>query len=282
MFRHAIKLVAAVALLVPLVALGQGTAAASAGPDVHTAVTQSRTTAETRTAQRVAPAASGVSCNMTISATYTSPSPRLVNWTATEGCNSVIGAIAIIQSTLYYDNGQSIAIAEGTHPSQSPSYQVFSTGSASPAFGGNFHVTTVYQIVLAAGQGSWNPAAGCSYIGGLTNSLQCTVVGGEFSLIGDPQISPGGVVNGVDYSASDIHPGTTLAIFGKWFVPADTVIVTQNGAQYAIGAGSLYWYDSSGQINATLPAGIVAGQATVNVETSHGQLSNGVPITINP
>jgi hypothetical protein len=97
-----------------------------------------------------------------------------------------------------------------------------------------------------------------------------------------PVINEGGVVNGVDYSADDIHPGTTVAIFGEWFLPADTVVVTQGSSQYTISAGSPWWYDSGGQINATLPTSLQPGQATVTVVTSAGQQSNAAPITINP
>ncbi len=85
------------------------------------------TTARSSSADGLSPH-TGVSCNNTITANYTSPSPRIVNWTATESCNSVIGAIAILASTLYYDGPSgSYAIAEGTHPSQSPSYDIYST-----------------------------------------------------------------------------------------------------------------------------------------------------------
>ena len=97
-----------------------------------------------------------------------------------------------------------------------------------------------------------------------------------------PVINNGGVVNGVTYSASDIHPGTTVAIFGEWFLPPGTVVVTQGSTQYTIGAGSTWWYDSGGQINATLPGSLQVGSATVTVVTSAGQDSNAAPININP
>jgi hypothetical protein len=102
------------------------------------------------------------------------------------------------------------------------------------------------------------------------------------STFAPPTINNGGVVNGTTYSASDIYPGTTVAIFGEWFLPPDTVVVTQGSAQYTIGAGSTWWYDSGGQINATLPSSLQAGSATVTVVTSAGQDSNAAPITINP
>lgn len=98
---------------------------------------------------------------------------------------------------------------------------------------------------------------------------------------GPPTINQGGVVNGVDYQANDIHPGTVVAIFGQWFLPADTVIVNQGSNQWTIGAGSSWWYDSGGQINATLPTDLQLGQATVTVLTSAGQYSNAAPITIS-
>jgi hypothetical protein len=97
-----------------------------------------------------------------------------------------------------------------------------------------------------------------------------------------PVINQGGVVNGTDYSADDIHPGTVVAIFGEWFLPPDTVVVTQGSSQYFISAGSPWWYDSGGQINATLPSSLQPGQATVMIVTSAGAQSNTVTITINP
>jgi hypothetical protein len=278
------KLAIIAAIAAPLVALGASASAAGAasGGAVRTtagqAVTSRAASANAQTANAT------INCNNNISATYTSPNPRLVNWTATESCNTVIGAIAILSSTLYYDgpNG-SYAIAEGTHPSQSPSYSVYSTGTASPGFGGNFHVQDTYDILLAPGQGNWNLAPGCFYyLYGSYQGLQCTVKGAEFTLAGNPTISAGGVVNGTDYSANDIHPGTTVAIFGQWFAPADTVTVTDAGQQYTIRSGSPWWYDSAQQINATLPASIPPGPATVTVIAGNGLQSNAAPITIQP
>jgi hypothetical protein len=97
-----------------------------------------------------------------------------------------------------------------------------------------------------------------------------------------PVINNGGVVNGTTYSATDIYPGTTVAIFGEWFLPPDTVVVTQGPAQYTISAGTPWWYDSGGQINATLPSTLQPGAATVTVVTSAAQDSNAAPININP
>jgi hypothetical protein len=264
-------------------AAGTGTTAAARATTTTSTTVSPGMTARSSSADGLSPHA-GVSCNNTITANYTSPSPRVVNWTATESCNSVIGAIAILASTLYYDGPSgSYAIAEGTHPTQSPSYDIYSTGTGSPSVGGNFHVQDTYQILLAAGQGSWNLAPNCFYyLSGYTNAMQCTTVGAEFTLAGNPTISTGGVVNGTDYSANDIHPGTTIAIFGQWFSPADTVLVTVAGQQFMIGSGSLYWYDSTGQINATLPGTIPTGAASVVVIASNGLSSNAAPISIQP
>ena len=113
-------------------------------------------------------------------------------------------------------------------------------------------------------------------------SLAVAVPAAKAATFAAPVINDGGVVNGVDYSASDIHPGTTVAIFGEWFLPPDTVIVDQGASEWAIGAGSAWWYDSGGQINATLPSDIQPGSATVTILTSAGQYSNAAPVTINP
>jgi len=100
-----------------------------------------------------------------------------------------------------------------------------------------------------------------------------------------PTINPAGVVNGSDYSAGDIHSNTTVAIFGQGFVPGDQVLVYDATAGYQyppITAGSLWWYDSSGQINFTLPNVPTSHQALVSVVTATGLQSNSDLITINP
>jgi hypothetical protein len=70
-----------------------------------------------------------------------------------------------------------------------------------------------------------------------------------------PTINPGGVVNPQDWSYN-IHPCTTVAIFGNGFAAPNTIIVRQNGNTWNIGAGSPWWWEGNGQINATLPCGL--------------------------
>lgn len=98
-----------------------------------------------------------------------------------------------------------------------------------------------------------------------------------------PSIYRGGVVNGVNYLESDIHPSTVVAIFGDYFYPQDTVLVTQNGATYALSAGTDWWYDSYQQINANLAyLPLVPGSATIKVQAANGRVSNARPVTIRP
>jgi hypothetical protein len=242
------------------------------------------TTAMSFIAAPAAHASTSVGCTFySPSVSWTSPRPRLVNWSAVTFCNTVVAYQAVLQSTLFFDSGgQSFAIAEGTHPAGSPSYQITTTGSGSPAYGGSFHVRHQSTVTLAPGQGSFDGFNGNCFISNFNQSLTCTENSSEFNLVGDPLVNQGGVVNGVNYDANDIHPGTTVAIFGANFIPADSVIVVQDGNPISIGAGSAWWYDSSGQINATLPTSLHAGGASVYVQTSVGQNTNVVAITIQP
>jgi hypothetical protein len=98
-----------------------------------------------------------------------------------------------------------------------------------------------------------------------------------------PSIKQGGVVDGTNYKATDIHPTTTLSIFGSSFSGnADVVHVRQPGTQWSIQSSSTYWYDSTGQINATLP-GVKANQsALVYVTDGAGVDSNGQVVSIVP
>lgn len=98
-----------------------------------------------------------------------------------------------------------------------------------------------------------------------------------------PIVSRGGVVNAVSGRADDIHVGSVVSLYGKNFEQPDQVVVRQGGNQWSVGAGSAYWYDSTGQINATLPGGLQPGAATVNVRGGNGlEYYRSVPITVLP
>jgi hypothetical protein len=96
-----------------------------------------------------------------------------------------------------------------------------------------------------------------------------------------PTVNQGGVVNGVTWN-STFHPGDVVSIFGTSFsTSGNTVQVRQNDTIYPVTAGSQWWYESSGQINATLPAGVVSGPGVlVYVTDATGVDSNGQFITI--
>jgi hypothetical protein len=98
-----------------------------------------------------------------------------------------------------------------------------------------------------------------------------------------PTINQGGVVDGTDFKATDIHPTTTLSVFGASFSGnGDTVHVRQSGTEWSIQSGSAYWYDSAGQINATLPGVKASQSALVYVTDIAGVDSNGQVVSIVP
>ena len=98
-----------------------------------------------------------------------------------------------------------------------------------------------------------------------------------------PTIGQGGVVNAANYSAADVHPGTTVAIFGQYFVPDDRVTVRQGGRTWSLGPGTSWWYDSSGQINTTLPGDLTPGtSAQITVTGGNGLTSNTRSVFIQP
>jgi uncharacterized protein (TIGR03437 family) len=77
-------------------------------------------------------------------------------------------------------------------------------------------------------------------------------------------------VNGANYRADDIHPGTVAAVFGSNFPPPDKLIIRQFPNQWTLENGTQWWYDSAGQINATLPGNPRPGFATMTVKSSNG------------
>jgi hypothetical protein len=97
-----------------------------------------------------------------------------------------------------------------------------------------------------------------------------------------PSINQGGVVNGVTFTADDIDGGTTIAIFGADFTDAGDVVHVREATEDWDIDGGEYFYESEGQINATLP-GVGAGQsALVYVTNGLGVDSNGQVISILP
>jgi hypothetical protein len=81
-----------------------------------------------------------------------------------------------------------------------------------------------------------------------------------------PIVNPVGVVNPQTNSANDIHSDTTVSIYGLGFLPPTDRVFVQpaTGGQVVIQAGSTWWWDLPGQINATLP-GLPTGQASLYV-----------------
>jgi hypothetical protein len=96
-----------------------------------------------------------------------------------------------------------------------------------------------------------------------------------------PRINEGGVVDGQTFDA-DIAAGATLSIFGGGFSAEGNVVhFDQDGTLFEVTAGSPWWYESAGQINATLPSGVVAGDGIrVWVTGPEGWESNAVRIAV--
>ena len=97
-----------------------------------------------------------------------------------------------------------------------------------------------------------------------------------------PSINQGGIVNGdpgPDQWTQNIHPGTTMSIFGSNFSWGGNVVsVVQGNQLYLIGNGSQYWYESPYQINAMLPN--ISGQALVFVTNGSAMDSKAQAIDI--
>jgi hypothetical protein len=103
-----------------------------------------------------------------------------------------------------------------------------------------------------------------------------------------PRIDPGRVLNPNapdplgNWTQNNIRGGTMVAIFGDFFTPSpgDAVRVTQGGNSWTVRAGSPHWYDSTVQINVSLPTGLQPGQAQVQVINSNGRASAAETIPI--
>jgi hypothetical protein len=97
-----------------------------------------------------------------------------------------------------------------------------------------------------------------------------------------PTINQGGVVSSTDFMSTDIAATSTVSIFGKSFTDAGNVVHVREAAQQWDIDGGAYFYESPGQINATLP-GVGAGQnALVYVTDGVGVDSNGQIVPVLP
>ncbi|HXO18934.1 MAG TPA: hypothetical protein VOA87_03300, partial [Thermoanaerobaculia bacterium] len=101
--------------------------------------------------------------------------------------------------------------------------------------------------------------------------------------LGDSGNSCGAVNPAADWLPR-FTPESDLAIFGANFSPAGNVVqVVQNGHRYLLTAdAALAWHESRGQINATLPPGLVPGIALVYVTDARGLDSNGQLLDLEP
>jgi hypothetical protein len=113
--------------------------------------------------------------------------------------------------------------------------------------------------------GSWCPSGTCQ-------NGACTATNPA------PQISA--IVDGVTYSYT-IYRTSVLTLFGSNFSTWGNTVWIQQGWTWAVGYGTPWWYESPGQINASLPSGIGQGWATVYVTNASGQASNTYWIYVN-
>lgn len=95
-----------------------------------------------------------------------------------------------------------------------------------------------------------------------------------------PAVNRGGIVNGVTGGSADIYPGTTIAIYGQYYVPADRVNISYSAGGATLSGGA-WWWDSETQINVTLPADAPPGLARLTITTSEGRTSNQRSFTIS-
>jgi hypothetical protein len=135
---------------------------------------------------------------------------------------------------------------------------------------------------LVVGFGLYKASAASSLSASLFKTLYATQTVTPPPTPSCPTINTGGVVNGTTYRTTDIDAGTTLAIFGADFTATgDVVRVREDSQEWNIDGGP-YFYESTGQINATLP-GIGAGQnALVYVTNGSSIDSNGQIVSILP
>ncbi len=91
-------------------------------------------------------------------------------------------------------------------------------------------------------------------------------------------ITPNGVVNAVDYTTTNLHPGTWIAIFGVNFAAASQVVYIRTRSAISAIVPS---YQSATQINAQIPVGSGTGEAYAYVASPSG-LTNLQAITILP
>jgi hypothetical protein len=98
-----------------------------------------------------------------------------------------------------------------------------------------------------------------------------------------PMINPGGIVNATTFTSS-IRAGDVISIFGSSFSNTGNVVQIHDGGVLAtVTAGSPWWYESAGQINATLPASVVPNSnVRIYVTDGRGVDSDGQLITVSP
>ncbi len=132
------------------------------------------------------------------------------------------------------------------------------------------------------GFGLYKASAAASLAAGLFTNLYQTQVPTLPSFPSCPQVNQGGVVDALDYKTTDIDGGTTVAVFGSGFTDAGEVVHAREAAQeWDISSGPAF-YESPGQVNATLP-GIGGGQsALIFVTNGDGVDSNGQVVSILP
>jgi hypothetical protein len=98
-----------------------------------------------------------------------------------------------------------------------------------------------------------------------------------------PTLNTMGVVNADYPTMMTISGSTVISIYGKGFTTTGNVVHVHEGlASWDVKAGSPVWYESTGQINLTLPGVTPAASALVFETDGDGIDANGQIITIAP
>lgn len=149
--------------------------------------------------------------------------------------------------------------------------------------------TSIVQVKATAG--SLSPG---TYEGTVTvnsnavNGPQEIPVSFEVVAKGNPQLTPGGVVNNATFAGGDqLGRGTIAAVFGEQFVFGDAVAASSLPLGQTLGGVRVLvnnqpapvYFASYGQINFQIPYEAAVGTATVVVE-ANGLRSNGVTVPI--
>jgi uncharacterized protein (TIGR03437 family) len=178
--------------------------------------------------------------------------------------------------------GQDVVVTELNNSGSSVLYSTYMGGSGND-IGRGITVGSNGNIYLAGITGSLNfPVTSGSYettYGGGASDAFFAILGCS---TGTPTIAAGGIGNAASYSTTALSPGGIFAIFGSYFSCTPTTSstlplpTTLNGVTVEVnGTAVPLFYAGEGQINAQIPYGTPAGNATITVTSSGGTSEAG-------